>query len=133
MEKFEFLEHPADLKIRSFGKDLPELFINAALGMMQFLYGQQQKNHLYKERIEVLSSNLESLLVDWLAEILYMSDTNKRAYISYKIIEFDQTKIIAEIGSKKAKALDDIKGVTYHELAIKKHNNLWQADVVYDI
>jgi len=133
MKKYEFLEHPADLKIRSFGKDLPELFINSALGMMDFLYAKLEKNYIQTERIELAADNLESLLVDWLAEILYLSDTNKRVYLDYKIIEFSKTKIIADVGSQTATAKDDIKAVTYHELSITQQPDGWQATVVYDI
>jgi len=133
MEKYEFLEHPADLKIRSFGKDLPELFVNSVLGMMDFLYGKVEKNYIQTERVEVAADNLESLLVDWLAEILYLSDTNKRAYLDYKILEFTKTKIVADIGSQMAMAKDDIKAVTYHELAIVHLPEGWEATVVYDI
>jgi len=133
MEKYEFLEHPADLKIRSFGKDLPELFVNSVLGMMDFLYGKVEKNYIQTERVEVAADNLESLLVDWLAEILYLSDTNKRAYLDYKILEFTKTKIVADIGSQMATAKDDIKAVTYHELAIVQQPKGWEATVVYDI
>jgi SHS2 domain-containing protein len=133
MKKYEFLDHPADIKIRSFGKDLPELFINSALGMMEFLYGKVATNYIQTEQIEVKANNLESLLVDWLAEILYLSDTNKRAYLDYKIIEFSKTKIIADVGSQTATAKDDIKAVTYHELSIIQQPDGWQATVVYDI
>lgn len=134
MKKFEFLDHPAELKIRSFGKDLPELFINTALGMMEYLYGKIETCVPAKtESVTVEAHDLESLLVDWLAEILWLSDTNKRAYVSYYIKHLTKLEIISEVGSIKAKPINDIKAVTYHELAIIKDNNGWQATVVYDI
>lgn len=135
MEKFKFLEHPAELKIRSRGKNLPELFINSALGMMSYIYKVSPKkiDNIINNKIEIHSQNLEALLIDWLSEILCLSDINKQAYISFKIIEFTPNKIIAEVGSVKAKARDDIKAVTYHELAISEKNNFWEAMVVYDI
>jgi SHS2 domain-containing protein len=33
LKNYEILDHPADLKIKSFGKDLPEVFVNAALAI----------------------------------------------------------------------------------------------------
>jgi len=38
-EGFEFLDHPGDLKLRAWGRNLEELFANAATGMMTFLFG----------------------------------------------------------------------------------------------
>lgn len=133
MDKYQFLEHPAELKIRSSGKNLPELFINSALGMMSYIYNDLPKKAGDFNKIEIQSQNLEALLIDWLSEILCLSDTNKRAYVYFKIIELTPNKIIAEVGSVKAEAQDDIKAVTYHELAIIKKNDFWEATVVYDI
>lgn len=134
MKQYEFLEHPADLKIRAFGKNLQELFINTALGMMEFLYGEKkQKAVTQKEQIEIHADNIESLLVDWLAELLYLSDARKRNYFNYQIHFFSETEIIATVGSIKAIAKDDIKAVTYHELSISENNGFWTATVVFDI
>lgn len=33
--KYEILEHKADLKIRAFGEDLKELFLNVMVGMFE--------------------------------------------------------------------------------------------------
>ncbi len=133
MKKYEFLEHPSELKIRSFGKDLSEVFVNSALAMMEFLFGKVAKDNIQHERLQIEADNLESLLVDWLADILYLSSSKKCIYLDYKVLEFSDNKIVANIGSQKALAKDDIKAVTYHELSISKQNGLWQATVVYDI
>ncbi len=137
MKKYEFLEHPADLKIRAFGWDLTELFTNAALAMMEFLYGKNicrdAPRRVSTEMISTQSRDLSSLLVDWLSEILYLSDTNNRAYTEFKINKISETKIEAEVGSYPAKAIEDIKAVTYNELKIEKQDGLWVAEVVFDI
>lgn len=133
MKKYEFLEHPGDIKIRSFGQSLPELFINTALGMMDFLYGQQKVDLTHSERITIYANDLESLLVDWLSELLWLSDTYKRSYIGYEIINFDNRNITANVNSGEALAKEDIKAVTYHELNISQTNDGWIATVVYDI
>jgi len=134
MKKFEFLEHPADIKIRSYGKDLPELFINSALGMMTFLYENVNSiQTTQEETIEVEAEDLESLLVNWLSELLCDSDTHHRCFIKFKILFFSNTKLIAKAEVGNAIAQDDIKAVTYHDLKIIKEDNGWNATVIYDI
>lgn len=132
-KKFEFLDHPADVKIRSFGMDLQELFINSALGMMSFLYDIEAIKITHVDTIEVEGINLEALLINWLSEILCFSDTYHRAFVEYEIEEFSEKKIRAKVKSGEVKAKDDIKAVTYHELHIAKENGTWTAEVVYDI
>jgi SHS2 domain-containing protein len=134
MKKYEFLEHPADIKIRAFGKDLPEVFINAALGMMSFLYAKQKNQEiLSKQKIIITAENLESLLVNWLSELLWLSDTKHVVISDYRIKNLSPNKISASVSLIKAKAKEDIKAVTYNDLLITKKKNFWVAEIVFDI
>ena len=135
MKKYEWLEHPADIKIRSFGKSLPELFSNSALGMMAFLYGKDIEKIEVTEvkKIEIQADDLESLLVDWLSELLYLSNTTYRAYTKYDFKKLNKKELLAEVSSARAEAQDDIKAVTYHDLSIKKNKAVYEAVIVYDI
>ncbi len=133
MEKYEFLEHPAELKIRSFGHDLAELFTNSALAMTDYLYELNSGKPSHKDTIKLAANDIEVLLVDWLAEILYLSAVNKHAYIDYNIENISDTSITAVVGAVPASAKAEIKAVTYHELVVKKTDDIWQATVVYDI
>jgi len=138
MTKFyEILNHPADLKIRAFGKNLPQLFANIAQAV-----AKQQKNKIDKkdkgewEIIQIESVDLESLLVDWLGEILYRSEVNKKVYFDFEIMEFSENpyKIKARIKGAPVEAKNtDIKAVTYHDLEIKKIGDNWEAIVIFDI
>ena len=129
------LEHTGDIKMRVFGKNLAELFANAALGMMAFLYGEKalELKPRKTETITIEATDVQSLLVDWLSELLYLSDENDRAYVSYEVTECAQNKITATVGSTPAEAQDDIKAVTYHELSIDKIDDHWEAVIVFDI
>jgi SHS2 domain-containing protein len=137
LPKFKFLEHPADLKMQFFGESLPELFVNAALGMMTFLYGEQQQKDKPEitENVSVDADGVDMLLVNWLAEILYLCDSNNCVYWIYDITEFTPKAISAKIsGAKVARGEDEIKAVTYHELEVKQtEDGHWEAVVVFDI
>ncbi len=137
MKKFEILDHPADLKIRAFGRNLPEVFVNMALAMAE----QQTRNSEIKklgnwETAEIESTDLESLLIDWLNEILYQSEVNKKVDFDFEIIEFSEKpyKIKARIkGVPVEENNTDIKAATYHDLEIKKVGDNWEVIVIFDI
>ncbi len=134
MKKYEFLEHPADIQIRSFGKNLEELFSNSALAMMDFIYGKDvEKTQEDKELIKLESDKLDSLLMDWLSELLYLTRTNYRPYFNYKFKKLDQNNLSAEIFAGKGRAKNEIKAVTFHNLNIKRSSQGYEALVVYDI
>jgi len=134
MNNYKILEHTADLKIQAEGKDLAELFSNIALGMTEYIFGQQQMvNSQQSGIVKVSSKDIESLLVDWLSELLYLSEINKSAYTKFDIKEISETKLEAEVFGKQAEKKDDIKAVTYHQLKIEKTKQGYKTVVLFDI
>ncbi len=135
MQPYLFLEHTGDIKSHAHGRTLPRLFVHAAQGMMSFLYGKEAAKGEIEthETIEISSSDRESLLVDWLSELLADSDTYHRVSLRFRVREMDETHLVAEVGSRAAQAEDDIKAVTYSELNICYQQDHWTAVVVFDI
>jgi SHS2 domain-containing protein len=138
MIKYKYLAHPADLKIQIFGNNLKELFANAALGMMEYIYpasavGINTNSRCRKETIKIKANDLKSLMVDWLSELLYLSDTNNCAYTQFRFKKLTKNQLEAKVIGCLAKAQEDIKAVTYHGLKIKLTKNGWQATVLFDI
>lgn len=144
MKKFEVLEHKADLKIRVFGKDLKDLFLNAMLGMFKGARYQPETQPptlskkvggKIRKEIRVKSLDLPSLLVDFLSEILYLVETRKEVYQRIKFKKFSQNEIEAELSGQKLKRMAvQIKAVTYHQLEIhQEKDGSWQATILFDI
>ena len=146
-KNYKILEHPADVKVQVFGKTKEELFLNAMLGMMEVLKVKSKKLKV-KRKISVKSLDLNALLVDFLSEVLYLSQVNKEVYDDVKFSKFSpstrltarqagsgQTILEAELlGTKIESFGEDIKAVTYHGLEIKKNKKgLYEATVLFDI
>ena len=134
MEKFEILEHVTDLKIKTFGIDKKELFLNAMIGMYEGAKYEGQDGKIEKE-VKVFSSDLASLLVDFLSELLYLTETNKEIYEQIQFQKFDDKGMEGILIGRKLKRMGVlIKGVTYHDLEIhKRKDGIWEATVLFDI
>lgn len=145
-KQFELLPHTADIKIRVYGKTLAELFRNAVIGMFQAIRpiapGCKIINDMVvcpalpeHHEVRVESIDTEALLVDFLSEILYLSDVNNEAYLDAIIHEVTNTKIKATVHGIKITGFEvvEIKAVTHHDLAVKQSKGIWQADIVFDI
>lgn len=135
--QYEILEHPSELRIKVYGKTLEELFSNAVLAMADVLK-KDRKRGVETETIKIQSIDLNSLLVDFLSEILARSQINKRVYQVYKFIsfKFSDTEAILEaqlFGYPITQFDEDIKAVTYEDLDIKKLDDHWQTMIVFDI
>jgi SHS2 domain-containing protein len=131
---FEFLDHPGDLKLRAWGRNLEELFASAATGMMTFLFGSDVADAppYRTETIEIDARDREALLVDWLSELLYRATSEYHAYMGFRIRELTETKLKATVTAAAAEAVEDIKAVTHHELSVREREGGWEATIVFD-
>jgi SHS2 domain-containing protein len=135
MKRFEFLEHIADLKIRAFGKTKEELFLNMLAGMAESQKAELLEKKEIRRKIHIESLDFRALLVDFLNEALYSSQTNKEVYSKAEFTEFTDKKIEGKLIGQKVKRFgEDIKAVTYHNLEIKQRaEGIWEATVLFDI
>jgi SHS2 domain-containing protein len=136
MKKFEILEHKADLKIRVFGKTKEELFKNAMVGMFETAEYETTKRLTTKRlTTKIESIDLPSLLVDFLSEVLYLTETKKLVFEKVEFKKFTENEIEAMLIGKPLKRMGvHIKGVTYHGLDIhQEKNGTWQATILFDI
>jgi SHS2 domain-containing protein len=135
MEKYKILEHPADIRVQAFGKIKEELFISALKGMSEVLRPKiKDKNQIIKNRIQVNSINLDNLLVDFLSEVLYLTQINKRIYNDIKFFKFSDKGLEGELSGYEIESFgEDIKAVTYHGLKIEKKSGQYQAIILFDI
>ena len=135
---FEVLEHPADIGFRSFGGTLPELFARSALAMLSIAADPAAVLPKEEYPLAVESGDRESLLVDWLNEVLYWFDGKRIAFRDFRVTQFCDTAIEA-VGMGEPRdplrhrARLIVKAVTYHQLKIERRGGLWVAEVYLDI
>lgn len=135
MQKYEILEHRGDFKIRVFGGDKKELFLNALLGMEAGLQPELEELNIEPRAVKIKSLDLNALLVDFLSEVLYLIQTNKEIYTDVKFKNFSDTELEAELSGKKAERFgEDIKAVTHHGLDIQRQDEgVFEATILFDI
>ena len=144
MKKYELLEHTADLKIKVFGKTKKQLFSHALFAMAENMRPEiviQTQRKEQKQKIKIESLDLLTLLVDFLNEVLYLSQINVESYFDIKITKFSDSlpsgkaEIQGELIGQKVKRFEiEIKAVTYHGLDIcQKKNGTWEAIIFFDV
>lgn len=139
-QKFKFLEHTADIKFQAFGKTLEKAFENSALAMFNAMYKGKIKQKT-KKSIKVQGKDYESLLYNFLEEILFLLDSEGFFLSSCKVKigkSKNKNKLVAELQGDKAKNYRiglDVKAVTYNEMFVKQNTkkNQWICQVVLDV
>jgi len=137
MEKFKFLEHTADIKFQAFGKSIEEVFENSALAMFNAMYdGKVKEKKSFK--INVKGKDFESLLYNFLEEVLYLLEAEN--FLSSKIenISIDKKKLTLKAIVKGDNAssysfTNPVTAITYNEMFVKQEKNKWIVQVVLDV
>ena len=86
MKKFKFIDiTTADVAFLAYGKDLNELFENAALAMFEVMVNTKQVEQKVKREIKVKGNDLISLMFNWLNELLIYVDSENLAFSKFQV------------------------------------------------
>lgn len=134
MEKYEILEHTADLKIRACGKTKEELLGNLAFGLFSEInHDLSEDDSEVEKRIIVKAVDEQAMFVDFFNELLALSDINDEIYGKYDL-KIDNSTVTGKMWGRKVFQNDlDVKACTYNDLKIEKTKDGWMAEVVFDI
>jgi SHS2 domain-containing protein len=138
---YEFIDHTADIGIKVFGKDLKELFVNAAVAMFEIIATKSQSHKVTKSPVKKFiidkqADSLEDLLVAWLNELLFLFNTKKIVFEKFKINKIDQKYLAAQASGrslKNYKITTEIKAITYHMLKVRREEHHWLAQIIFDV
>ncbi len=132
-EPFEEVEHTADWAFRARGRDLRELFVNAARGMFHLQGGTPGPETATRE-VEVEGFDREALLINWLNELLYLQEQHGETYHRFGIVELSDRRLRACVhGGPQGKVNKLIKAATFHDLAIQQTAGGWEVTIVVDV
>jgi SHS2 domain-containing protein len=135
---FEILEHPADIGFRVFSGTLAELFANAAVAMLSIGCEIEDVAPRVEYALSATGTDYESLLVNWLSEVLYWFDGKCIALREFRVAQLAQDSIrVAAWGEPRDGARHSakliVKAVTWHQLKIARSGDGWLAEVYLDI
>lgn len=139
MKKYQIIEHTADIGIEVLGKDLKELFSNAAVAMFDIMAeaeGGKKKDCLQEEIIRQTGQDLEELFIGWLNELLSLSAIKRLIFIEFQIEKVNKHSLQAKVRGcdiNNYRINTEIKAATYHALKIEEKPFGYSAKVIFDV
>ncbi len=136
-KRFEILDHTADTGIIAYGDDLKAAFENAALGMFSLVTDLNSIENNQTRKVNINSSDCESLLVSWLNELIYLFDVENIIFSKFDIILLEKDTLSAIVYGEKVdlsrhEIKTGIKAATYHMLEVKEKDKC-RVQVLFDI
>ena len=134
---YTIIDHTADIGVEASGKNLEETFENLALGMFAIITDESViENETKKEILLPRDSDIEQLVIDWLSELLYLSDISGLVFGKFRVELSDQLKaqVWGEPYSRDKHGYGaEIKAVTYHLLSVKNNKKGVTIRVLFDV
>jgi SHS2 domain-containing protein len=142
-EAYSELEHPADLFVEVWGKDLPALFENALFALYDQVAELEGFDTDHRETITVDEADPATALRALLSEALYRFSAEgfvaARAKIGVQTTAAGRIQVAAHLEGEiidrhRHTLLAEVKAVTYHQLTVKEvPEGGWRATVLFDV
>ena len=138
MQQFRILEHTADIGFEAFGSTREEAFVNAARALIHLIVELDTIAPRDEVSVEVRGPDPESVLVNWLSELLYLHDAEGWLFRDFEIQSLEDNSLSALARGEKFQRSRHqpkllVKAITYHQLALERTPQGWRAQVYVDI
>jgi riboflavin kinase/FMN adenylyltransferase len=132
--RFEEIEHTADRALRVQSPELPGLFAGAARGMFSLMADLDGMVATEWRQVHLKAWDIESLLVDWLNELLFLAETAGLLFLESRIEMLSETELVAQAGSASGDVdRAHIKAATFHNLELRQDALGWSTVITLDV
>lgn len=130
---FREVEHTADWELEVWAPDFASLLEQSARGMYKLAGVRLLPEPRLTEELRLHAEDRESMLVDFLSELLFLGEVNHEGFDQYDL-QLDDKVLSARLGGARiAEQAKEIKAVTYHKLKIEKTDAGLQVNIVFDV
>jgi SHS2 domain-containing protein len=132
-----FEEHTGDLRARVEGTTVEEVLAEAGRALAAVLAGPgilDAEPSGPAEAVSLDAPDPAALLVDWLNELLYLSETRKRVYTRFSFEVATPNAVRASVrGSEPDGLRTQVKAATLHGARVEREGDGLVATVVLDV
>lgn len=130
---YEEIDHTADLALKVWGEDFKALLRHAALGLYDLMGVKELAGSYYQRQFTIEGGSLETILVDFLNELLYLAEEKKAIFTSFKFDDIVDCMEVHCEGQKILSICRNIKAVTFHNLTIEKTDRGLETIITFDV
>ncbi len=120
----------------AYGKSLAEAFANAAYGLFSLIVEPNRVKEKESRKVTVQAQDAESLLFNWINELIYIFEVERLLFKSFDITEFTGQSLEATCWGEKYdpthhQLKTGVKSATYHMLKVDGERN--RVQVIFDV
>lgn len=136
--RWEHFEHEADIGVRGYGSNLPEVFTQTALALSSVVTDLEKIDAIECITVECDAPDYDILLLDWLNELIYQMADRKMLFSRFNV-DITGSHLKATIcgesaNQQKHQPAVEIKGATFTQLkVIENSSGEWIAQCIVDV
>ena len=135
---YDYFDVAADVGVKAWGPTPPEVFAQAGLGVFALMVDPVSVEARQSREVSAQGESLETLLVNWLNECLYVHDIEGFVVSRIEFPVFEAQRVHSLLWGE---GLDParhrvgtlVKAATFHELWIGRAGGGWEVRVILDI
>lgn len=139
LPRYEPFEHTAEAGIIARGGSLAEAFANTAEGMYALMLDLETVAEREEREIALDGQSTEQLLIDWLLELIFLTETEDMVFRRFQIDELSESRLRARAWGERFDTERHrsynvmVKAVTQHLLEIVREGSGYRIRVLFDI
>jgi SHS2 domain-containing protein len=136
-----FDEHTSETRLSLSAPSLEALLEEAALAMMELVVAEPLPDGgaLSHRQVALESPDRDALLVDWLNEIIFLTETGHACVETARVSVAGSTTLTAEVGLRVQERLrNPVKAASFHDLSIVEEpgeagGSRFRATIILDV
>ena len=131
-------DHTADIGIAAEADTQAELFESLAESLAEQICPTSQVRPSIQRAVTVQAEDIEALAVDFLSDVMNILQTDLFVVSSIQVASADSNSLSALLLGEpydpaRHEFAQEVKAVTYHQLAITEQAGKWSGQVILDI
>lgn len=134
-----YVDHTADIGIEVEGRSFDECLVRAAAGLfaLMFVPPEHHSGRDHVVEVKVKAESPEDLLIGWLQELLYLSETGNVLFLWFES-ETNRYQLKGRAGGVPITPEIEpggpaVKAVTRHDLRVTHDGERWKARFIVDV
>ena len=137
-QPFEMVAHTSDIGVCIHGGSMDELLVNAAHALYSIMLRTSGLEERLERVVAVDSPDAETLLIDWLNELIYLFDAERLAFSRFDVEQLSECRLEIRcfgesIDTSRHRVAREVKAATYHAAHIYRTRGRYSAHVILDV
>lgn len=129
-----FEEHTGEVRVRLSAPTFAGLLVEAGRALAELLADEAPGELQAAERVDLRDVDRAALLVHWVNELIFLSETRKRVYSGLEVRSAGDREVVAEVrGWPASRVRTAVKAATFHGLKVTQGPDGFSAEVVLDV